>query len=102
MCKSILIFYFFNLYNNYITVTEAEIFNGILKLPDSAADHCLCFVRIIKDITSHLDHDKAWRFIDVLSSDSKSLDTEAQTILSKLRDEKIVEKLQNTNISRYV
>ncbi|XP_060582877.1 NACHT and WD repeat domain-containing protein 2-like [Ruditapes philippinarum] len=85
----------------YMSVTEAEIFNGILKLPDSAADHCLCFVRIIKDITSHLDHDKAWRFIDVLSSDSKSLDTEAQTILSKLRDEKIVEKLQNTNISRH-
>ncbi|XP_045162803.2 NACHT and WD repeat domain-containing protein 2-like [Mercenaria mercenaria] len=84
----------------YMSVTEAEIFNGILKLPDSAADHCLCFVRIIEDITSHLDHDKAWRFIDVLTSDSRSLDSEAQTILSRLRDEKIVEKLHDTNISR--
>lgn len=83
------------------TVTEAEIFNGILQLPGSAIDHCLCFVRIIEDMASHLDHEKAWRFIDVLTSDPKALDDEAQSILSKLRDEKIVEKLQDNNITRY-
>ncbi|KAH3755207.1 hypothetical protein DPMN_189897 [Dreissena polymorpha] len=85
----------------YMSVTEAEIFNGILKLPDSAADHCLCFVRIIDDITSHLDHSKAWRFIDVMTENPKSLDMEAQTILSRLRDEKLVRKLNNFNITRY-
>ena len=84
----------------YFTVTEDEIFNGILKLSNDVADHCLCFVRIIEDLTDHLDHSKAWRFIDMLSTDSKMIDSEAQLILSQLRDEKITQKLQNFNITR--
>lgn len=81
-------------------MTEAEIYSGILELPDSATDHCLCFVRIIEDITSHLDHSKACRFIDVVNSNPGCLDSEAQGILSKLRDDKIVKKLHNFNITR--
>lgn len=81
-------------------MTEAEIFNGILKVPDSAADNCLCFVRIIEDITQHLDHSKAWRFIDVMTENPRQLDNEAQDILGKLRDEKIVKKLRHFNITR--
>ncbi|KAL4221581.1 NACHT and WD repeat domain-containing protein 2 [Mactra antiquata] len=84
----------------YMSVTEAEVFNGILHA-DAVAEHCLCFVRIIEDVTSHLNHEKAWRFVDVLSTEPSSLDMEAQSILSKLRDERIVQKLQNTNINRH-
>lgn len=58
-------------------------------------------MRIIEDITLHLDHEKAWRFVDVLSSDPKSLDVEAQAILSRLRDEQIVKKIQEINVNRY-
>ena len=82
-------------------MTEEEIFNGILKLHDNVTDHCLCFVRIIEDITDHLDHSKAPRFIDMLSSDNKMIDSEAQVILSQLRDEKITQKLKSINIRRY-
>ena len=84
----------------YIVVTEAEIYSGILELPETAADNCLCFVRIIEDITSHLDHNKACRFIDVASGNQTEIDSEAQGILSQLRDEKIARKLNNINIIR--
>lgn len=83
-------------------MTEAEIYSGILELPDSAADHCLCFVRIIEDLTSHLDHNKACRFIDVMTDKPDRLDIEAQSILCQLRDDKIVRKLNNLNITRFV
>ncbi|WAR13694.1 NWD2-like protein [Mya arenaria] len=91
-----------DMHKYYMSVTEAEIASGILRLPDSAADHCLCFVRIIEDITNHLDHSKAWRFIDVLTENQRALDNEAQTILGELRDDKIVKKLNNFNISSMV
>ena len=82
-------------------MTESEISNGILKLHDNVTDHCLCFVRIIEDITDHLDHSKAWRFIDMVSADAKMIDSEAQTILTQLRDDKLTQKLENFNITRY-
>lgn len=84
------------------SVTEAEIHSGILELPDTATDHCLCFVRIIEDITSHLDHRMACRFIDVVASKPDSVDAEAQSILQQLREDKIVKKLQKFNITRSV
>ena len=36
----------------------------------------------------------------MLSTESKMIDSEAQLILSQLRDEKITQKLQNFNITR--
>ena len=90
------------LYIYSVTVTEAEIYNGILKLYGDVMDHCLCFVRIIQDIDDHLDHSKAPRFIDMLSSNDKRVDVEAQVILSQLRDEKLTRRLQNINLQRYI
>ena len=55
---------------------------------------CLVFRRTIKDI--NIKHKKAWRFID--QNDDGTIDSEAQYLLSKLRDEEIPNSLTKENI----
>lgn len=77
-------------------MTEEEILNGILRAPGKVSDSCICIVRIIEDIENNLDHNNVSRFIDVVDG---KVDSEAQTILSELRDEKIKKRLPS--IPRY-
>ena len=73
-------------------MTENEIQHGIFRSPGDPDTQCLCFVRIIEDVLSHLSHEKAWRFIDMVGSE---VDNEAQQYLSHLRDEKIAKAVKN-------
>ncbi|KAL3862495.1 hypothetical protein ACJMK2_008455 [Sinanodonta woodiana] len=82
----------------FMSVTEDEIFNGILNFPGDPTEHCLCFVRIIEDLEQNLNHPKAWRFIDMVQENK--VDEESQQILSTLRDEKIIQKLKDFCITR--
>ncbi|KAJ8320337.1 hypothetical protein KUTeg_001924 [Tegillarca granosa] len=74
----------------FMSVTEEEIVNGILRAPGQVSDTCVCIVRIIEDIENNLDHQKVARFIDLVNG---KVDSEAQKILSDLRDEKIKKRL---------
>ncbi|KAL3862492.1 hypothetical protein ACJMK2_008453 [Sinanodonta woodiana] len=82
----------------FMSVTEDEIFHGILNFPGDPTEHCLCFVRIIEDLEQNLHHQKAWRFIDMVQQNK--VDEESQQILSSLRDEKIIRKLEDFNITK--
>ncbi|KAK3582782.1 hypothetical protein CHS0354_035720 [Potamilus streckersoni] len=82
----------------FMSVTEDEIFHGILNFPGDPTEHCLCFVRIIEDLEKNLHHQKAWRFIDMIQENK--VDEESQQILSSLRDEKIIHKLEDFNITK--
>ena len=57
-------------------------------------DSCLVFRRTIKNINTH--NNKAWRFID--QHDDRSLDVQAQDLLSHLRNVEIPENLPGENI----
>ena len=55
----------------------------------------LCFVRRIIDLEHHLDHPLAWKFIDMIGSQT---DTDAQRLLVQLRDKTLPQKLGKANI----
>ena len=79
-----------------ISVTDEEIDNGLLQDP-KRDEHCLCFVRNLTNI--NMKHDKAWRFIDKL--DTGDVDNVAQSLLSELKEKKILRLLSSTNIFNY-
>ena len=81
------------------TVTEYEVLIGLDNHFGDPNKHCLSHIRVIGDITDHLSHQVAWRFIDMSGSD---IDTEAQNHLINLRDVEIKQKLADDNIRRYV
>ena len=80
----------------FIAVTEDEIAEGI-ALNDKRKDRCLAFIRHINNI--NLQHPKAWRFIDMTAD--KQLDTEAQQLMTSLREETIPQLLPAENIFRF-
>lgn len=82
----------------FMSVTEEEVLQGILKTAAKPRNHCLCFIRIIDDIKRHLNHNKAWRFIDMVNQEK--IDEEAQEILTNLRDNQVLDKMENSNISK--
>ena len=77
-------------------VTEDEIVEGIAQ-NDRRKDRCLAFIRHINNI--NLQHPKAWRFIDMTAD--KQLDTEAQQLMTSLREETIPQLLPAENIFRF-
>ena len=79
-----------------IAVTEDEIVEGI-ALNEKRQDRCLAFIRHINNI--NLQHPKAWRFIDMTAD--KQLDTEAQQLMTSLREETIPQLLPAENIFRF-
>ena len=79
-------------------VTEEEIRSGLLKQAEGANDHCLCFIRIINDLDTNLDHPKAWRYVDM--GEGGRLDEDAKRHLEKLRDSLVVSKLERKNVYR--
>ena len=78
------------------SVTEDEIVEGI-TLNERRRDRCLAFIRHINNI--NLQHPKAWRFIDMTAD--KQLDTEAQQLMTSLREETIPQLLPAENILRF-
>lgn len=77
-------------------VTEREVINGILNVKNTK-NHCLAYVRYINNINLQ-NLKKAGLFIDILN---RSLDTEACKLLANLRDERLPDKIESTNIQKY-
>ncbi|XP_031637647.1 NACHT and WD repeat domain-containing protein 2-like, partial [Contarinia nasturtii] len=60
-------------------------------------NHCLAYVRYINNINLQ-NLKKASLFVDIIN---RSLDTEASKLLANLRDERLPNKIETTNIQKY-
>uniref|UniRef100_A0AC35UEM1 NACHT domain-containing protein n=1 Tax=Rhabditophanes sp. KR3021 TaxID=114890 RepID=A0AC35UEM1_9BILA len=83
------------MHNYFMSVTEREVINGILKA-DNPNEHCLCYVRHITNINVSLTN-TASKFIDLMHS---QVNIEAQNLLATLRDERVPVKLSTVNIRK--
>ncbi|KAI1720798.1 NACHT domain-containing protein [Ditylenchus destructor] len=83
------------MHNYFMSVTEREVIQGILKA-ESPNEHCLCYVRHIKNINIS-QTSVAAKFIDIVH---KQVNQEAQKLLANLRDERVPAKLRVQNIRR--
>lgn len=79
------------------TVTEREVINGVLSVKNTK-NHCLAYVRYINNINLQ-NLKKASLFVDVIN---RSLDTESAKLLSNLRDERLPNKIETTNMQKWV
>lgn len=61
-------------------------------------NHCLAYVRYINNINLQ-NLKKASLFVDIIN---RSLDTEAAKLLANLRDERLPDKIETTNIEKYL
>lgn len=77
-------------------MTEREVINGILNVKNTK-NHCLAYVRYINNINLQ-NLRKASLFIDIAN---RSLDNEASKLLADLRDERLPNKIESTNLQRY-
>ncbi|XP_050546334.1 NACHT and WD repeat domain-containing protein 2 isoform X3 [Daktulosphaira vitifoliae] len=84
------------MHNYYMSVTEREVINGILKVKNTK-NHCLAYVRYINNINLQ-NLKKASNFLDIVN---RSIDTEASRLLTDLRDERLVQKIETTNYQKY-
>ncbi|XP_026816728.1 NACHT and WD repeat domain-containing protein 2 isoform X2 [Rhopalosiphum maidis] len=84
------------MHNYYMSVTEREVINGILKVKNTK-NHCLAYVRYINNINLQ-NLKKASNFLDIVN---RSIDTEASRLLGNLRDERLVQKIETTNYQKY-
>ena len=102
--------YFITLTSNYICficsqflshfiVTEEEIAHGLLQIR-CPEEHCLCYVRELHDIRTHLDDPAARQYIDV-KPESSEVDQEAQDLLNTLKWKKVPQKLPSSNMRNY-
>lgn len=84
-----------NLY--FQTVTEREVINGVLNVKNTK-NHCLAYIRYINNINLQ-NLRKANLFLDIAN---RSLDNEASKLLANLRDERLPDKIETTNLQRYL
>jgi len=77
-------------------VTEREVINGVLNVKNTK-NHCLAYVRYINNINLQ-NLRKASLFLDIAN---RSLDNEASKLLADLRDERLPNKIESTNLQRY-
>ena len=81
------------------TVTERELRRAIRdKCPTAAEHHCLAYIRHINDINL-TDVRAARNFVDMTSENG--VDTEAERLLSELRDDLLPKQLSTTNIRHF-
>lgn len=78
------------------SVTEREVINGILSVKNTK-NHCLAYVRYINNINLQ-NLKKASLFVDIIN---RSLDTESSKLLANLRDERLPNKIETTNMQKY-
>ncbi|GBL95129.1 hypothetical protein AVEN_206536-1, partial [Araneus ventricosus] len=80
------------MHNYMMSVTEREVINGILNVPNTR-NHCLAYIRQINavDMTNLKEVSK---FIDTLG---RTVDIEAQKLLTDLRDVRLPQKIELSN-----
>lgn len=71
--------------------------NGILNVKNTK-NHCLAYIRYINNINLQ-NLRKANLFLDIAN---RSLDNEASKLLANLRDERLPDKIETTNLQRYL
>ena len=79
-----------------LVVTEREVINGVLSVDNTKA-HCLAYLRYINNINLQ-NIKKASNFLDIIN---RGLDTEAARLLGNLRDERIPNKIESSNLQKY-
>lgn len=84
------------MHNYFMSVTEREVINGILNVKNTK-NHCLAYVRYINNINLQ-NLKKASLFVDIIN---RSLDAEASKLLGNLRDERLPNKIESTNMQKY-
>ncbi|XP_042898857.1 NACHT and WD repeat domain-containing protein 2 isoform X2 [Parasteatoda tepidariorum] len=84
------------MHNYMMSVTEREVINGILNVPNTR-NHCLAYIRQINavDMTNLKEVSK---FIDTLG---RTVDIEAQKLLTDLRDVRLPAKIEASNAVKY-
>jgi NACHT domain- and WD repeat-containing protein len=78
------------------SVTEREVINGLLNVKNTK-NHCLAYVRYINNINLQ-NLKKASNYVDVLN---RSVDSEACKLLANLRDERLPNKIESSNMQKY-
>ena len=82
-------------------VTEDELVHGLLQ-DSSPNDHCLCYYHDLTGITDHLSDLSVGRHCDVTNmSEQCMVDSNAQELLRDLKDTKIPQVLDKSNIKEY-
>lgn len=84
------------MHNYFMSVTEREVINGVLNVKNTK-NHCLAYVRYINNINLQ-NLKKASLFVDIIN---RSLDAEASKLLGNLRDERLPNKIESTNMMKY-
>ncbi|XP_056633882.1 NACHT and WD repeat domain-containing protein 2 [Diorhabda sublineata] len=84
------------MHNYFMSVTEREVINGILNVKNTK-NHCLAYIRYINNINLQ-NLKKASLFVDIIN---RSLDTESAKLLGNLRDERLPNKIETSNIQKY-
>ncbi|KAL6427737.1 hypothetical protein ACFW04_008880 [Cataglyphis niger] len=84
------------MHNYFMSVTEREVINGVLNVKNTK-NHCLAYIRYINNINLQ-NLRKASLFLDIAN---RSLDNEASKLLANLRDERLPNKIESTNLQRY-
>lgn len=78
-------------------MTEREVINGVLN-PENTKAHCLAYVRYINNINLQ-NIKKASNFLDIIN---RGLDTEAARLLGNLRDERLPNKIEASNLQKLI
>lgn len=84
------------MHNYYMSVTEREVINGVLGVKNTK-NHCLAYVRYINNINLQ-NLKKASLFVDIIN---RSLDQESCKLLANLRDERLPDKIETSNMQTY-
>ena len=82
-------------YNSFLTVTEREVTQGMFSPGSTPSDTSVVITRRLTNISHRLHDVKAYRFIDL--DQPGSIDTEAQSLLSQLRDKRVAEVISKSN-----
>ncbi|KAK5645668.1 hypothetical protein RI129_004132 [Pyrocoelia pectoralis] len=84
------------MHNYFMSVTEREVINGILNVKNTK-NHCLAYLRYINNINLQ-NLKKASLFVDIIN---RSLDQESCKLLANLRDERLPDKIETSNLQKY-
>ncbi|CAL8088657.1 unnamed protein product [Orchesella dallaii] len=84
------------MHNYFMSVTEREVINGVLNVENTKA-HCIAYVRYINNINLQ-NIKKASNFIDIIN---RGIDAEAARLLGNLRDERLPNKIEASNMQKY-
>ena len=84
----------------HITVTEDEIYNGILSLA-APNNHCLCYIRDLVELHDNIPEAIACKYIDGDSFNPIEVDKNAQRLLQQLKEERLPAALDQSNVHKY-